>query len=506
MQLEFALYNDPWMNNALENFFRILNSLEACSVELTDDSVKLSITNQEEFVKSLTKKILERRQNLIIIEKDRKTGQVKEVKKDHLLLQEEKKANGKVVFKEILYKPEKAFEVVSKIFELKSGKTRCILCGRTFDKAVKSLQQASYPFVTKIASLSGVRSYKDGKVLSLKEYYDNLCPFCYLIGVLEWTDEALIYRTFPGEKSFVFIPLFESLKKLNRFKKFCAYSGILNKTARYSNIRVNPTIDEVENTPGEYSTLLCFYEKFIENVTEYLIATKWAVMQIPFGTVKNVKLNYITINEGILGVIKELKENEEIGKIYSDLIKKIYFFSQNKNGIDWEITREIQEALAKTFLIDNFRSFTKCLLPRKGGYIPFPSETRKGLEKLIFRWRWQKMGVSKENLEVIKSVGNIIAKVSQNNASLLYKLDKVRTINEFWNVLREVARRIPGLDKEILRTIKPKALDEVIQLVKEITEKEKDGWKEVRDLLVVYSAMYYAIEKMPKGGDKNEVH
>ena len=116
------------------------------------------------------------------------------------------------------------------------------------------------------------------------------------------------------------------------------------------------------------------------------------------------------------------------------------------------------------------------------------------------------MGVSKENLDVIKSVGNIIAKVSQNNASLLYKLDKVRTVNEFWNVLREVARKIPGLDKKNLRTIKPKALDGVIQLVKEITEKEKDGWKEVRDLLVVYSAMYYAIEKMPKGGDKNEVH
>jgi len=506
MQFKFGIYNDPWMDNALENFFRILNSLDACKVELTDNSVKLFITNQEKFVRSLAKKILEKKQNLIVIEKNRKTGEIKEVKKDHLLLQEERKINGKVVFKETLYKPDKTFEVISKIFDSKSGKNRCILCGNTFGKAVKNLQQASYPFVTKIASLSGVRSYKDGKVLSLKEYYDNLCPFCYLIGILGWTDEALVYRTFPGEKSFVFIPVFENLKELNRFKKFCVYSGILNKTARYSNIRVNLNTDEVEKTPGEYSTLLCFYEKFIENATDYLIATKWAVMQIPFGTVKNVKLNYITIDEGILGVIKELKENEEIGKIYSDLIKKIYFFSQNKNGIDWEITREIQETLAKTFLLDDFRSFTRCLLPRKGGYIFFSSEVREGLEKLIFRWRWQKMGVSKENLEVIKSVGNIIAKVSQNNASLLYKMDKVRTINEFWNVLREVARRIPGLDQENLRTIKPKALDGVIQLVKEITEKDKDGWKEVRDLLVVYSAMYYAIEKMPKGGDKNEVH
>jgi len=52
--------------------------------------------------------------------------------------------------------------------------------------------------------------------------------------------------------------------------------------------------------------------------------------------------------------------------------------------------------------------------------------------------------------------------------------------------------------------IKPTALDELIQLVKSIVENNKDGWKEVRDLLVVYSSMYYAIDKMdkvPKGGE-----
>ena len=77
------------------------------------------------------------------------------------------------------------------------------MCGNVFNKGVKKLQQANYPFVTKIASLSGVRSYKDGGILSLKEYYENLCPLCYLIGVLAWTDEAMVYRTFPSEKSFL---------------------------------------------------------------------------------------------------------------------------------------------------------------------------------------------------------------------------------------------------------------------------------------------------------------
>jgi len=202
LEIEIDTYRDSWMDNGLENFFRMLNNLESCDAEITDISVRLKIKDRKEFIKELTRAILDKRQNLIVIEKDRKTCEIKEIRKDHLILQEEKKVGGKVTFKEDLYKPEKTAEIVSKIFDLKKRKNICILCGQAFDKAVKKLRQANYPFVTKIASLSGVRSYKDGKVLSLKEYYDNLCPICYLIGILEWTDDAIIYRTLPGDKSF----------------------------------------------------------------------------------------------------------------------------------------------------------------------------------------------------------------------------------------------------------------------------------------------------------------
>jgi len=503
--LEFRIYKDPWMDNGLENFFRILRNLNSCNVELTDTSIKLEVKNKEEFIKELTKRILEKRQNLLVIEKNEKTGEIREIKKDHLILQEEKKICGKVAFKEDLYKPEKTAEIVSKIFNLKEGKVRCILCGRAFDRTVKKLQQANYPFVTKIASLSGVRSYKDGRVLSLREYYDNLCPFCYLIGILEWTDDALVYRTFPGDRSFLFLPYFASLRELNDFKKSCIYSGILNNTARYSNIRVYPNSNDVENTPGEYSTLLCFYEKFIKNATDDIIANEWVVLQIPFGAVKNIKVDSINVEKGILGIIRYIYENgENCNFIYKEIFSKMYFYSENKKNVDWETTREIQEGLSKFFLLDNFRAFTNCLLPRKGGYVFFSSETRQALEELISVWRWRKMGVPKEKLDAIKSVGNIIAKISRNNASLLYKMDKVRTVEEFWSVLREIARKIPGMDEKDLKMIKPTALDELIQLVKGIVENNKDGWKEVRDLLVIYSSMYYAIDKMdkmPKGGE-----
>jgi len=98
-----------------------------------------------------------------------------------------------------------------------------------------------------------------------------------------------------------------------------------------------------------------------------------------------------------------------------------------------------------------------------------------------------------------------VAKISENNASLIYKLDKVRNISEFWSVLREISRKLAGLDEEKLRKIRPTALDEVILLTKEIVEKNRDGWKEIRDLLVVYASMYYSLDKLGKklkGGEE----
>lgn len=98
------------------------------------------------------------------------------------------------------------------------------------------------------------------------------------------------------------------------------------------------------------------------------------------------------------------------------------------------------------------------------------------------------MSVSVDDLKTIKSVGNIIAKVSVINSSLFYKLDKVRSIDDFWGVLREISRKLvnTNIDKSMIRE---KALDELIVLLKS----NEDDWKEIRDLLIVYAAMYYSI-------------
>ncbi|MCX9012355.1 MAG: hypothetical protein OIN66_14715 [Candidatus Methanoperedens sp.] len=502
MEIVIPALNDVWMDNGVETFYRLLKEAQnsSFSVKTDNNSLIITVADFDKFKESVGIAIKNRRSNLIVIDEDKKLGVKKEVKKDYILIQEGTKVGGKVAFKEELYNDKTAADTVKKVFDLiaEKGTNNCIVCGRQFSKPMKKLQQASYPFVTKIKSLSGVRSYKDGIVYSFKEYFDDFCPTCYLTGISEWLDDGIIYRTVPGEKSILFLPRFNNLEELGKFKQ--SYRPLLNKSSRYCNIRVKEGSEETENPSGSFSTLLCFYEKFFFDVDKKeVIGKSWAMMEVPFGAVKNIKLNVINLAESVLHVIKELSEDNI--RIYKGILTEIFFFYDHPKGapVDWDLTGEIRENLSKAILKDDFHSFARSLLPGKGGKVGYSKEIRKNLEDLIYIWRLKNMGVPKDKLDTIKSVGNIVAKASRKNPSLLYKLDKTRTIDDFWGVLREISRKLVGFEDSDKKMIKPTALDGIIQLVKEY----EDKWKEIRDLLVIYSSMYYSIGGR-KEGETNE--
>lgn len=501
MKIEIPVYHDVWMDNGAENLYKLLKNHQDPSYNITisASSANLEIRNLELFKKSLTALIKSKRQNLIVKVKDEKLGTIKEVKKDYILIQEGTKISGRVAFKEEFYNEETTEGIVDEIVDkiTKEGNNKCIICGRSFSKPVKKLQQAAYPFATKNKSLSGVRSYKDDESYSFKEYFDDFCPICYLIGIMEWLDDGIVYQTIPGEKSLLFLPNFGNLEDLAKFKD--SYRSLLNKNSRYQNIKVSLEGDEVERTFGSFSTLLCFYEKFFINVNrKNIVGNSWALMKIPWGTVKNIKLNTVNIDDSTLQVIDNLFKEKL--SIYKDVISNIFFFYNHPKGapVDWDLTNEIKENLSEAFVCNDFSYFAKNLLPRKGGRVGYSNSTRENLEDFIYLWRLKNMGVPKEKLDTIKGVGNIVAKASKNNPSLIYKLDKTRSIDEFWSILREISRKIVGFDDKISKLIKPSSLEGIIQLTKE----HEGQWKEIRDLLVVYSCMYYSIGK--KEDEQNE--
>lgn len=505
MKVEIPIYNDPWFDNALVSFYQLLQYTRSSSLSeltLTEGKLAFEIANIESFAKDLSTSILQQfRSKMIVIQESENV--TKEVKKDFVLLQEWGKTDeGKVRLREILFSEENEQFICKalKALEEENGSRNCVTCGRNYNpgkvRSKLKLKQSVYPLSTKIRSLSGIRTYKNEDFLKFsKTYHDNLCPLCYFIGVLNWVNEALIYRTFIGDSfAFLFVPSVDGLTQLNDFRT--NYIKLLNSEERYSNIKVQPEGYEIENTPGKYSTVLCFYEKFLQYVHSTSLYSDWQILKIPLGNVKNVEITYISTSEDIMGILNSLQK--EIFSIYNFFISKVNFFleGESKGKVDWDITREIREELSRYFLEDDFSGFAKALLPKKGGHVGFSMEANEILEKILYYWRWNEMPIEKSHIGSIRKVGNIVAKTCGNNPSLLYKLDKVRNQHELWNALRQIARKMAGLkNEEIKGHLSPTALDEIVQLLKEY----KEDWEEIKNLLVVYSSISYSLNKIKEG-------
>ncbi|MBI5681162.1 MAG: hypothetical protein HZC47_09730 [Methanobacterium sp.] len=492
MKIEIPMFHDVWMDNGVEHLYRILKESDGVKTNLLSNKFEFEIIDKENFLKSFVKKIEEKRDSVIFIEeKNETTNEKRNLKKDFVLIQYGKKVDGRNVLKEKIYlNPE---ERINEIFDIinENGNNKCIICGKNYKKRVDNLKQAVYPLVTKIKSLNGIRS--------TREQYVELCPLCYLIGTLEWCDEGIIYRVFPKSHSFVLLPKVYDFKTLYESKS--KWINTVLSGERFSNIKVSKNnYEEVEWTSSEYSTLLCFFEKFLNWVcledeglmsfesAKSEVCEDWVYMSIPWGMVKNIKFEDLDIENEVMGIIYELIKDEKY--VYGDFIKKILYFRKTPNGttIDNDLTNQTRENLSKYFLMDDFNKFSNTFIPRKKGRISINKESRGVLENLVYLWRLQKMGFEKEDLETIKSVGNIVAEVSTKSIGLLYRLDKARSIEEFWNSLREISRKMISLEKPV----KAKSINGLIEMMNE----KRENWEEIKNLLVIYSCMYYYIKTL----------
>lgn len=493
MDLKIPIYNDVWMDNALENFFSLIvenDSEKKITIKINKDN--LYISSDDNDFKDILKKIVKNHKIYSCV-KEKKDNEIVEFKKEFIIIQEDKKINNLVNLKPKLFKnPNDEIDIL--FDNISDGSKTCVLCGSSFKKKYSNLIQAVYPLSTKIKSLNGVRTYKNGELFSFKEYNDSICPLCYLIGILGWFSKKIIYRSILKNNNFlIFLPNLNNLEDLNKFKD--NYFFLLNNNNRGSNIRVSQHINDVENTYGKFSTLLCFYGKFLI-MYEDIPSIKWNILSIPRGNMKNVKLYEFSFDENILNIIKIFINdyNNDIYTLFDSISVK-----KDKN-LDNGLSDELKENLASSFLNNNFRHFAKNFVIKNGKNLIFSNkkiEFSKTFDLFINLWRLKFMGINENDLKTIKSVANIIAKVSKQNISLFYKLDKTKNINEFWNCLREISKKLinPNLDK---KHIKESSLDDLIVLLKH----DENNWREIRDLLIIYSSMFYSISN--RRGDNYE--
>ena len=497
MQIHIPKFNDVWLDNALANFYSLLYELYQDDevlehLELHPDGLSYSFSDQEAFVDALAQLIISYRSSLVVIVENSKTGERKENKKDHVLIQEGKKLQGKVSFKENIFNEQQTVGVLQEIYQnLKGKKLRCFFCNRPFKKKIKNIQQASYPFVTKIASLSGIRSGQD---IKLTEYTAEYCPQCYLLGVLEWLDPSLVYRNLPKQKSIIILPNLERLDDLVRLKN--SYYRILENTQRWSNIRTRIDLPEVENTPGRYTTFVSFLEKFLRYMEPKFDKTSWFIIEIPqSGSVKNPKYFNIALKDKTLRLLDTLLRRKE-SYVYSGLIKNFYLFyndPKKQNKRDFDLENEIHEQLCKALILDDFKMFALSFVPQRGVHPGISHESMKILNQLIFYWRVEPMKLENKE-EYVKTVGmaaSTLAKLIGTRLGLFFKLEKANNPRQFMEAVQEITRRMMIDDTATSGALYTHAVEKLLQWIIERYD-EKDGkefFETTKNMLLIYTSL-----------------
>lgn len=503
MKIEVSKYNDVWLDNGLVTFYQVLKTVEGDSlaeISVDDNELRYKITNEKEFIEELAETIKSKLHHMIVIEEDKKTGTTKEVKKDHILVQEGKKIGGKVAFKETIFDETQIEQVVQEIIEnLNGDKYHCFFCNRPFKKNVKKIQQASYPFVTKIKSLSGIRT---GESIKLTEYISEYCPQCYLNGIMEWLDDSMVYRNLPRNKSILVLPNTEKLSDLIKLKQ--SYVGILNNEARWSNIKIDRDRSDVENTSGKYSTFVSFYENFLRYVEPDFDNQNWFVIEIPQGSVKNPKYFNVFVGDEIATVLKILIRTKN-SYFYRTFIKEYYAFNTDpKKGVrNFDYERELHEKSCESLIENNFNQFASCFAPRKGIKPGLSKDAREVLDQLIYYWRIEQMQIeNKENyLKTLGMAGSTLAKLISGRLGLFFKLEKAKNPNQFFEALKEISRRVVIDDTEKIGKIYPHSLEKVSQMILEKYD-QKDGrefFETTKNILLIYTSL-----RSKKGKQTNE--
>ena len=515
MKIEINKYGDVWFDNGLTNFYSILKRIGRNDsgnlfdeLNLTPFGLAYSVKDDKmkEFLQRLSKYISESLRPAIIVKGKDKKGIEKEFKKDFVLIQR-KKINGVVILKEKIFQNGQTEKELKEIYSnLTEGKNRCFLCGRSFKKPIKKLQQASYPFVTKIKSLSGIRS---GPGTKLKEYESAYCPQCYLIGILEWLDGSIIYNVvYDKSKSVLILPYSDDLNKLYELKRIL--DRLLNNTSRTCNIRREQGKDDVIHPEGKFATFVSFYEMFLLNIPDLFGAydlSNWYIMESGLKNVKNPKLHKLNVQPPVVSLIKNLLKDCEV-RFYRDFVMMFYAFKKKKDSNNIRnLEKELKEKLCESFVNDDFEKFASCFVPSRGTNIGLKKEAYQSLEKILLKWRLKGMSnIEKEDLfETLKKAGENLSKLIKNRMSLFFKFEKAKSKSEILKILEEIIRRL-AVDKGNFETnygewkkLKPQDKKKIEYVNKASIEKaidliikkgdDRKFLEDVKNILLIYMSL-----------------
>lgn len=509
LDMVWKVRNDVWLDNGLELFGQIADHIsrqhpEVLKVKWFPDELHLTIYNVDRFIKLLEEEIQTR-----IIEVAHYTDEKSRSRKlkRYIPFHTYKDArNYPLIFQN------KTRSFLEEVFNPRSGvreKERCLFCGGPVGKLSNrklKLTLSVYPFVTKIKSLSGIRTWWNEDRLEGFTDYMGVCSKCYFLGALVWIDDALLYLCdVDGAKglSIVLLPVLDAtnLLKLKQLKFYRPKQG-----GRRSNVQFKrrPHSDRGEEKGDNfceerYSLLLAFLEQVLEDISlreevEDLFAEvtrhvsdSWLLVVITQTSLKKVLSQKLVLSDSTLNFLVRLVEKGILP--YSYIISEMRLRKDNGELLKDETSR-VREALAKAILTDDFDSFSKFFIPKPKRQLHFSLAIEDDIKTLIQVWRWFDM--SPETLEIIKKAGNALATIAANRRQpvLLYALERVRSSSDLLEVLKEGVHRLIGLEPEDIRYISLEALEQLTELIHQT--KDVKRFLDLKNTLIVFAGIAYA--------------
>lgn len=506
--MKWEIRNDPWLDNGLEVFSKVTESIaeqfpNILEIKVDYEELTLKIYEEENFIEKLSDEIKKRTKDRLYYYVDKDSLKIK----PFVIFNKQPSSQYPLIFKNGEMKDFLKGLFTTQSVKGQTSKKSCIFCGRS---TKRNLTQSIYPFATKIRSLSGIRTkWKNGKLKELDEYI-KICDQCYFLGAIAWIDDTLPYLCNIDQKSVILLPapIYSNLVKLKQVKSISLAYGDGKTNVRFKKRHAEETYG---NSEGKYSLLLAFIERILyeiaekEDVMDLLsdikirISERWFFITIPQGKMKNIMISELILNEPTFKLLAKLSENGLLPFTYVFYELEI---TDEKGKVLPKETQLLRERLSEALLTDNFNLFAIAFAYKPKRLLGLYKDIERDIEKIVKIWRWSE--VNQDVLEILKKSGRAFASIaiSSKHPSILYSLERARSSSDLLEVLKNCAHKLIGLDKEEAKHISLNSLEQLTELI--LNTNEPKTLADIKNTLLIFANISYTKQLISEQSTQSE--
>ncbi len=512
--------HDPWLDNGLEVLAGMAEAIArqhpaVLNVRLEPDGLHLEIHQPQRFARLLSHQVELQVENAYYISgpghKELKpfVGFNRQPRRQHPELY-----RGKETIEAFIQ------DLLAEISQPSNRRSRftCPFCG---GPATEKRTLSLYPFVTKTKALGGQAVWEEAGFRGLNEY-GPICTICAFLGMLAWSDTALLYRCDIGgpqgkgkrketRTALLALPWPQplDLRRLHAQKQ--RYRHALNPAHRRSNVQVVVHWGNREREdwpPQAFTMLLAFYEAALSRVLREIqeggeeglfeptalrgvIPDGWILLRIPQGRMKDITATDWFMEDAVLRVLRSMIEADILP--YQGILTGMWLTLEGR-PIDEE-TAAWREERAAAFLQNDYGRFAAGFGVRRRQTLGFYGEAAQGLHRWIQIWLEERKAMNEQELELVRRAGRTIGRIAgaQRRATILYEMERARTPSDLLGVLSDVVHRLVGMEAQEMRDqyLSLEALDRLTALIHQ-TGDDARRFADMKHTLFIYAGLEYA--------------